>query len=245
MILRTLLIALWLAIGAAVVGGLYWGFLNTPESNVFTLLLSAALMVLMIAIAAVVVNVAVLMALESPFRTSLTMAARRLGWFVVTLIPVALLTWAIRRSDGWIAQRSGEISAWFIARFGWADPTPFFTAHNYLSVWLRWVVVPVAAIALLAACLQHGTRGAASSRWLRSAWHWRTLAISTVAFVALIALPWQAARWPQEQLPPTWVQPVVAALRLSLIAIAAAIGAAIMISATTKQSSRASVHGDQ
>jgi hypothetical protein len=70
-VVNTLLIAAWLATGAAVVGGLFWAFLNTPESNVFTLVLSAVLALLMIAIAAIVVNVAVLVALDWPFRKSL------------------------------------------------------------------------------------------------------------------------------------------------------------------------------
>jgi hypothetical protein len=245
MIFRTLVIAVWLAIGAAVLGGLYWAFLNTPESNVFTLSLSAALVALMLAIAALVANVAVLLALGKSFRESLPMGGRRVGWFVVTAAPVALLTWAIQGSEGWVAHKSGEISAWFIARFGWANPTPFFTVHNYLSVWLRWVALPVTAIALLSATLQHGTRGVMSSGWMRAAWHWRTLAIGTLAFVLLIALPWQAARWSQDRLPATWVQPAAAAARLSLIVLSVAIGTAIMIYATARQSTGTAAHGDQ
>jgi hypothetical protein len=244
-IVKTLLIALWLAIGAAVLGGLYWGFLNTPESNVFTLVLSALLVLLMIAIAAIVVNVAVLVALESPFRSSLVTGARRIAWFVIALVPVALITWAILRGDGWIAQKSGEISAWFIARFGWADVSALFAAQSYLSIWLRWVLLPVTAIALLAAFLQHGGRGAASSRWIRSAWHWRTLLIATLAFVVLIALPGRAAYWSQENLPPTWVQPTVAALRLSLVGVAFALGAAVMIFATARQSIKATANAEK
>jgi hypothetical protein len=107
-VVNTLLIAVWLATGSAVVGGLFWAFLNTPESNVFTLVLSAVLALLMIAIAAIVVNVAVLVALDWPFRKSLLTGARRIAWFMIALVPVALITWAILRGDGWIAQKSGE-----------------------------------------------------------------------------------------------------------------------------------------
>jgi hypothetical protein len=120
-----------------------------------------------------------------------------------------------------------------------------FAAQNYLSVWLRWVLLPVTAIALLAAFLQHGGRGAASFRWIRSAWHWRTLVIATLAFVLLIALPSRAACWSQESLPPTWVQPAVAALRLSLVGVALALGAAVMICAAARQSTKATAHAGE
>lgn len=245
MIWRTLGIAAWLMVGAAVIGGLYWGFLNTPESNVLMLVVSAVLVLLMLGVAAFVVNVAILVALGKALTFSLGAGARRIAWFVIAALPVVLLTWAILRGDTWVSQKSGEISAWFIARFGWADISALFRAQSYLSIWLRWVLLPVTAIAILTAFLQHGARGVAPSRWLGAAWHWRTLLISTVAFAVFVALPWRAVYWSQEKLPPTWVQPVVAGLRLSLVGVAFALGAAVVVFTIARQSSRVATHGQQ
>jgi hypothetical protein len=69
--------------------------------------------------------------------------------------------------------------------------------------------------------------------------------IATLAFIVLIALPWRATYWSQENLPPTWVQPTVAALRLSVVGVALALGAAVMIFATARQSIKATAHAEK
>jgi hypothetical protein len=244
MIRRTLLIAVWLAIGAAVLAGLYWLFLNTPESNVLMLIASAVLVTLIVMIAAVVANVAVLLALGGTLKTSIPSGARRSGWFIVAAVPVALLIWIISMGDAWVARRSGEISAWFIAQFGWADISPLFAAHRYLSAWLRWVMLPVAALAALASLLHRGD-GEPRRRWLAPAWHWRTLLMATLAFVALVVLPWQAASWQPQGLPPTWIQPTVAAIRLATVAALIALGFAIIVMTVTRHTVQVSTHAEQ
>lgn len=243
MITRTALVALWVAMGAVLLAALYWAFLSTPESNVLMLITSALLVVLMIAVAGLVANVAVLLALGGALKTSVTSGARRIAWFVVAAAPVALVIWAITLGDAWVARRSGEISAWFIASFGWADITPLFTAHRYLSAWLRWVVLPVAALAALASLLRTG----ADDRrpWFRAMWRWRTLLGATLAFVLLIALPWRAASWQPSGLPPTWIEPAVAGIRLVTVAVLAAIGSAIIVMISVRESVKAPIHAEK
>ena len=77
--------------------------------------------------------------------------------------------------------------------------------------WLGWVVVPLAGVSLLAALLDHGrsrrraTPGCAApgtggrSRWRRS------------SSSSSSSLPWQLTTW-RPAVPPTWVEPTVAAL---------------------------------
>jgi len=242
MIRQTVRLALWLGGGAAVVGGLYWSFLNTPEANLVTLTLSAVLAFLMIAVAAIVINVAVLLALGSPVRSSVVTGARRSVAVVVASLPVLALVWLINRGDAWVASRSGEISAWFIAKVGWADASPLFQTQMYLSVWLRWVLLPVTALAALAVWLKHGRHAIVTPRWVRVAWHWRTLLIATLAFVVLIAYPWRAALWRPQGLPPTWIEPVLAALRLSVVVVSMAMGAAVVILTIARQTERMTSH---
>jgi hypothetical protein len=236
MIRRGALIALWLLLGAAAIGGLFWAFLNTPESNALMLALSALLLLAMVVECALVVNAAVLLANGDGFAASVAGGARRIHWFLVAAIPAALLIWAVLRGDAWVARHSGEINAWFIARFGWSDVSALFRAQEYLSVWIRWVLLPVTALAALAAMLRAGS--AAPRLWLRTAWHWRPLLIATVAFVVLIALPWRAAFWRPQNLPATWVEPAFAGVRLALIAITAAIGASVMLVAASDRTPR-------
>jgi len=229
MIRRVVTVAIWLAAWSAGVAGLYWAFLNTPESTTASLGLSAFLALTLLLATAVAVNTSVLLAVGEPLQPSLRGALRRVHWFVAAALPVALIAWLLLRADAWVATRSGEISAWFIASLGWADASPFFLAQRYVSLWLRWVAVPIAGLAVLTACLRHGAAVAVSRRWMRAAWHWRTLAIATTAFVLLIALPWRAAAWRPTGLPPTWVEPTLAGLRLLLVTIAIAVGAAIIL----------------
>lgn len=240
MIRRTLLVASWLAAGAALVAALYWLFLNTPESNVLMLSVSALLVLLMIALAATVANVAVLIALGGPLGSSVAVGARRAGWCLVVAVPLAALIWVVLLGDAWVARHAGEISAWFIARSGWADITPLFTAQRYVSVWLRWVLLPVAALAALASFLRRDTDGRRG--WLRATWCWRTLLIATLAFVVLVVLPWRAAFWRPEGLPHTWIEPTIAAAKLAVVAALMAIGFAIMVVAAARHAFQSSHH---
>lgn len=229
MIGRVAAVAVWLALWCAASGALYWAFLNTPESTIAALAVSGLLILALVAATAIAVNVGVLLALGDPMRASLRGAVRQMHWFVAAALPVVVAVWALLRADGWVAARAGEISAWFIATFGWADASPFFRAQQYVSLWLRWVVVPAAALAALTVLLRHGVREIATPRWIRAAWHWRTLAVATLAFALCIALPWQAASWRPAGLAPTWVEPAAAGLRLILIGTAISVGAAIIL----------------
>jgi hypothetical protein len=231
MIARMLATSATIAIGAAAIGGLFWAFLNTPESNVLTLVLSSLLVVVMLAAAALTVTLAVLLVMGEPVRAGAAIGARRFMWALLIAVPIALLILTVSRADAWIAQHSGEISAWLIARFGLADPTRLFQAISYISIWLRCVVFPLAGVAALSAVLRHGAAGFARLPWLRAAWHWRTLVISTLAFVILLVLPWRLANWSPPGLPATWVQPAAAAIRLGAAALLACLGLTIMLAA--------------
>jgi hypothetical protein len=227
-IVRVLRVAAWLAIAGAIVAGLYWAFLNTPESNALTLTASALLIVAVVVSAAVGVNAAVLLARDGHVRDSLRAAARRIGWFLIAAIPALLIWWATMRADAWVSRHSGEISAWFIARFGWADIGWLFASQAWISRWIRWAVVPVVVLTLLTSFFDSGLRSLASVGWLRRVLHWRTLVTATLVFVLLFALPWQLTAW-RPMLPATWVEPTVAAIRLGVAAMAIALGSAFLV----------------
>jgi hypothetical protein len=226
MIARTLTVMAVLAAGGIFTGAMYWGLLNTPEANALTVGLSALLVITILAALAVTVNTAILTAQGVPLRDAVRRATRGAGWFVLALIPLVLAWAAIIRGDRWIADHQGEINAWFIARFGWADISRLLQAEAWISQWLRWTVVPVACLSLLAARLS--ATPAARGAWLRRALHWRTLFADLAVFVLLFALPWRLTAW-RPQLPPTWVEPTVAAIRLATFALLSLAGAAVLI----------------
>lgn len=222
---RVALIAAWLIVGQLMVGALYWRFLTTPESNTVMLAISAALVLVMILVAGATIGSAILTSAS----TSINRAVWGAPWIVVAVVPALILWWLVSRADVWVAAHSGEVAAWFIATLGWADVTWLMRALDYISLWLRAVVAPLLAIALFAALLFRGRAALGQLWWIGRALRPSTLAVSTVAFALLIALPLQAAYWQPPGLPDTWVQPAAAALRLFAIALVGTIGWAIMI----------------
>jgi hypothetical protein len=231
---RGLRVALALAATAAAGGALYWAFLNTPESNLIMLALSGLLTVLLVTAVAAGVNTSILFAHGVSAREAIGTALRGIGWFVLAAIPVVLTWWAVARADAWIVARQGEITAWFIARWDWADIGGLLQAELWVSRWLRWAVAPLVSLSLLGAFLRQ-PRGN-STLALRRALHWRTLGAVTLTFILLFALPWQLTAW-RPNLPPTWLEPAVAALRLGTVLLLALAGASLMIFASTAERS--------
>jgi len=231
--IRLLRVMLWLSAGAVAVAGLYWAFLNTPESNTLMLAASALLTLITMLVAGVVVNSGIHLAAGDAFAPSIRRAPGGLPWFAAALAIVALGWWAVLRGDAWVAAHQGEISAWFIANVGWSDLSRLFWAHPWISRWLRWIAIPLTALSLLAAWLRHGAGGVRQVRWWRRAWSIRAIAVSSLVFVLLFALPLQLLDW-RPAMPPNWLEPTVAAARLAVVAICGALGAAILLSLVTQ-----------
>lgn len=228
MIGQTATVTAWMLMGSSGLAALYWLLLNTPETNALALTASAALLLALLIVSAVIVNAAVLLSRGSTLGEAIRRGTRGVPWFVAMLVPLVAIWWGVTAADTWVSNHAGEINAWFIARFGWADVTRLFQAETWLTRWVGWVVAPLAGLSLLAAWLDHGSAGMTRDRWLRRAWHWRTLVPATLVFAVLIVLPWQITQW-RPALPPTWVEPAVAALRLFVVAVLWSAGAALLI----------------
>ncbi|HXG89900.1 MAG TPA: hypothetical protein VNJ02_16350 [Vicinamibacterales bacterium] len=222
--IRLLRVTLWLSVGAVAVAGLYWAFLNTPESNTLMLAASALLTLITVLVAGVVVNTGIHLAAGDAFAPSIRRAPRGLPWFAAALAIVALGWWAVLRGDAWVAAHQGEISAWFIAQLNWSDVSRLFWADAWLSRWLRWVAIPLTALSLLAGWLRAG----AGAGWWRRVWNIRAIAVSTLVFLVLFALPLQLVDW-RPAMPPNWMEPTIAAARLGVVALCLALGAAVLV----------------
>jgi hypothetical protein len=215
-----------LGAGAAFAALFYWSFLNTPESNALMLAVSALLLLSMAGSVAISLNLAVLVAAGDAIRAALATSMRGLVWFALVAVPLLLAWLAIAELDAWIARHQGEINAWFISQFEQANIAPLLTAEAWVSRWLRWAVLPLAGLSLLSSLLA-GAR-ARGRTWWRHTWHWRSLLTATAVFVLLFVMPWRLTAW-RPAVPPTWVEPATAALRLGTTLLLGLVGATVLV----------------
>ncbi|MEO7155980.1 MAG: hypothetical protein ABI039_00375, partial [Vicinamibacterales bacterium] len=117
----------WVLLGAALTAGVYWGFLITPESTIWTVMLSAVLAIVALAMAGLTANGAIAIWSGGVSIAGSTRALRAIPAVVPAALIVLLLWWLTARVETWVAMRNGQISAWLIARFGWDDVSWLFT----------------------------------------------------------------------------------------------------------------------
>jgi hypothetical protein len=212
----------WILVWGALTGAAYWAFLITPESTVWALLLSALLAIVSLALLAVTVNGAIVAWSSGVSRGTLRPAIRHLPRLLPGVVVVAIAWWLVGRATGWVSAHSGEISAWFIVRFGWSDVSALFAAVNWTGWWIRWILAPMIALSFLAGPIR---RGVSPLRLL----------MATVWFLLLVAAPWvYLAPWRPAALPPTSVEPLFIALKLAVTAVLMATGLAFI----TREASR-------
>jgi hypothetical protein len=228
--MRLALATLWILLLAAVAGGVYWGFLSTPESTVGSLALSAVLALVALALVGLAAAGAIAIASSGASVASLTRAARSVPAVVPAAAIVLMMWWIAGRIDTWMALNSGQINAWFIARLGWDDVSWLFRGVRYLAVWLRWVVATLLALSLMAGVFTIGWRALAQSAWIRRALSPRALVAATLWFAAFIALPWiYLVPWRPDGLPPTSIEIIFISGKLTVAAILMALGAALIV----------------
>jgi hypothetical protein len=221
---------LWILIGGALSAGAYWAFLNTPESTVWTLIASAVVTVVFLGLLGATITGALAVWVNGLARASITSAVRPIPSIVPAFAIAAMMWWLFARIDTWVAMRSGQISAWFIAQLGWADVSWLFTAIRYIGLWFRWIVAALLAVSMMSGIMTIGLRALTQPAWLRRALRPRALVLATVWFVTFIAAPWSyLVPWRPAQLPATSVELFFIIAKLSLSAILFAIGAALII----------------
>ena len=218
--MRLAIVSGWLLAGAALSGGAYWTFLNTPESTVWALMASASLLLISLLLVGTTVNAAILMWTHGPSWQAITGAARRAPAVVPAALVVIAMWWLVSHGERWITMRSGPINAWFIAEFGWDDMSWLFTTIAYAAAWAQWLLAPVIALWLMASFV-HGAKHRLSLR---------RVAIASVWFGVLVVLPWRyLVPWRPGGIPPTSIEAVFIATKLITAAAIMAAGAALII----------------
>jgi len=207
----------WLVAGHALLGMLYWLLLHIPESNAW--MLASSLLVLLAAVwlAGVVEMTALLaFAVDGPMRDALSPALRR-AWLIV--LPCALFAaiwWLTGAAAGWHGRYAGQVDAAIIARTGWTGTARLHEAADWLIAAVRWVIGVSLAAAFAAALAIGGLRGL-HPRWAVRGLRWRPLAVTAAAAATGVWLPLQAAYWRPAFLPPNWLEPAFAAVKLAVL----------------------------
>ena len=227
--MRLALASLWILLGSALTAGVYWTFLITPESTIWTVIASALLAAAALLMAGFTASGAIAILAHGPSLMAIRRALRALTSAIPAALILFALWWLTTQAENWISMRSGQINAFFIARFGWADVTWLFTAVHRIAQWGRWVVGALLALSLIAGFVAIGWSALTQFAWLRRALRPRTLLIGTFWFVLLIALPWMyLVPWRPKQVPGSSIEFAFIVAKLSVSAILFAIGAALM-----------------
>jgi hypothetical protein len=227
--LRFALAALWILLGSAITFGLYWTFLITPESTIWTVIASGLLALASLLMAGFTASGAIALLSHGPSMPAVRRAVRAIGGAIPAAIIVFVLWWLTTRAEAWVAMRSGQISAMFIARFGWDNISWLFAIVHRTAQWVRWLVAAVLSLSLIAGMVAVGWSAIAQTVWLRRALRPRGLIAATLWFVALIALPWMyLVPWRPRALPASSVEFAFIVAKLSVSAILFAIGATMI-----------------
>jgi hypothetical protein len=228
--MRLLLATVWVLIGSAITGAVYWGFLITPESTIWALLTSALLAIVALAMVGLTANGAIIIWSQGASPAGVRRAFSAIPAVVPAAIIVLAIWWLANRADSFVTLRSGGINAWFIARFGWDDVSWLFAGVRYLANWFRWVIAALLALSLMAGIAAIGWRSIAQGDWLRRALRPRAIAVATLWFVVLIALPWMfLVPWRPQNLPASSVEFAFIVAKLSASAIFFATGVTLVI----------------
>lgn len=227
--MRLALASLWILIGSALTAGVYWIFLITPESTVWTVITSALLALAALLMAGFTASGAIAVLTNGLSAAGVRRALRAIPGVIPAALIVLALWWLTTHAESWVAIRSGQINAIFIARFGWADVSWLFTAVHRAAQWVRWVAGALLALSLIAGFVAMGWSTLAQAAWLRRALRPRSLLLGTFWFGLLIALPWiYLVPWRPKQLPGSSMEFAFIATKLAVSAILFAIGAALI-----------------
>lgn len=229
---RALAILGCVTLGHAAAAGLFWWFVNVPESNVAMLALSAVLIVLLIVALGWTEAAAVL--LWDPalgFRCAARRALDALPAFAMGALVFAFFWWITARADTWTTEYSGQIDAWWMSNVG-STKTAWIHSGFAIALWFaRYVIGVSLGVAALAAGALHGSRALASTRWVRAGLSRRQVGAIGFAIVLLMWLPLRATDWRPASIPPVTIEAVFVAVKLGVIYLVANFGWALVLRA--------------
>jgi hypothetical protein len=223
-------VVLWLCLGHAVLGGVYWFLLNVPESNVLMLIASALLAIVLVIGAGVVDTTALLwLRTDWPLGRAIRRSLGALPVFLLALAVWLLIAWVCGRLGQLHDQRGGELDAWLIAKFDWTRVAWMHRTIDYALDFVQYVVGTSLAVTLLTIGAAESVGDVARLHWITRGLHWLQLVVIAVAMFGLVWLPWQAAYWRPASLPATSTQVIFAVAKLAAIGVLMHLGWALVL----------------
>lgn len=236
---RLLLVAGWLVVAQIGLGAIYWALLSTPESNAWMLALSTLLVAALVLAGGIALDIGVRLWNGRRARPATLGDWLRPGLRLVPALAVfALCAWLAGTLDAATEASRGRVTAWLIARFGWANPEILFTTAHWLATSLAWVIGPLLAAAVFGA-LSRGVAATPPGRWLRQALAPRALGIGVIVLVALTTIWPRVEAW-RPPLPPTWIQLVVVGAKIGVALLLVALATATYLRLAALDPDRAS-----
>jgi hypothetical protein len=236
---RFLSTVVWLAVGHAALGVVFWVFLQVPESNVLMLAASLLLVMAMIVVLGCVEAFGVARAQsEKELLEAAGLAGRRAPLVVLPLAGFAIIFWLTGVAGNWLTVRTGEIDAWIIATTGWTRTAGLHAALGWLLAFVCFGIGISLAVSLFAALVVDGPQAAGRTAWLRRGFGWRQLVVTALAVLVGIWLPWKAVYWRPTSLPPTWVEPAFAAAKLAVLFLVANVAWTVVLWAAAREAWR-------
>jgi hypothetical protein len=233
---RARAIVAWLAAGHILVGGLYWLLLQVPESNAWMLVASLLIVLAALVMTGVIEATAILAWTASePMGVALKTALLRAWLVVLPLAVFGCVWWLTGTAQDWLTRHAGEIDAWIIAKAGWTKTAGLHTSLAWALAFVRYGVGTSLAVALLGSVSRQGLHGV-TSPWPRHGLAWKPLAIVAAVLFVGVWLPWQAVYWRPASLPPTWVQPAFAAVKLGVLYVVGNLAWAVVLRTASRQS---------
>lgn len=237
MIVALLSATAWVLAGLAAGAGLFWAFVHTPESTIFTLALSLLLVVLIYVVAALTASGLVFGWSRGWSVTSLRNSPSGIVPFLLPLGLTVLVWWLVGQGLTWLDARAGEIAAWFIVQFDWSDVSWPLSGVHGIAETVRWVVVPFGALVWHGQLVRRGMRPLVDPAVLtRAASPLRLLTVGAVAILTIWAPLRYGLYWMPAGLPPSWIEPAVAAAKFAGMAVIAAAGVAVIAALAARPS---------
>ncbi len=235
MISRLAAIVAWLTAGHALLAGLFWLLLVTPESNA-AMLAASALTALVMTLFYGWVEAAALLAWREatpPWKQAGRAFRAAPGVWLGTALFV-LVWYLVAHAGTWWVWHRGEVDAWLTLHFGSINPLIVDRTKGIVLAVAQFLGMSL-ALSLGAAVVNDGYRAIGSSKWLWSAVSPRRWLLLAVALFVFVWLPWQAVGWRPLWLKPNWQEPVFATVKLGVIYVLVNAGWALSLAVAARR----------
>ncbi len=235
MISRLVAILTWLTAGHALLAGLFWLLLSTPESNV-AMLTASALTAMLVTLIFGWLEAAGLLAWRTeapPWRLAGRAFRGAPGVWLGAALFVAVWYLVADAGARW-GNHQGETDAWLMLHFGKADTTVLHKGVRVLLAVVTFLGLSL-ALSLASAVVSNGYRAIASARWMRGGVSPRQLLLVAAALFVFVWLPWQGVNWHPSWLKPNWQETAFVTVKIGAIYLFANIGWALSLGVAARR----------